>query len=59
MASLLVFAVWDSHRLLALGCRFEAAGDARSVEVLFADPDTGTVIVLSEFPTCFAAGDLA
>ncbi len=38
----------DRLRLLALGCRFEADGDARSVEVLFADPDTGTVLVLDK-----------
>ena len=38
----------DRLRLLALGCRFDADGDTRSVEILFADPDTGTVLVLDK-----------
>lgn len=38
----------DRLRLLALGCRFDADGDTRSVEISFADPDTGTVLVLDK-----------
>lgn len=38
----------DHLRLVGLGCRFDADDRERSVEVLFADPDTGTVLVIDK-----------
>jgi hypothetical protein len=46
----------DHTRLVGLGCRFESDDQTRSVEVFFADPDTGTVLVL-EKAWSFAAGE--
>jgi hypothetical protein len=38
----------DHVRLVGLGCRFEADGESRTAEVLLADPDTATVLVLEK-----------
>ena len=38
----------DHVRLVGLGCRFESDGDERSVEILLADPDTATVLVMEK-----------
>lgn len=46
----------DHVRLVGLGCRFEADDRERSVEILLADPDTGTVLVMDRVWT-FAAGE--
>lgn len=38
----------DHLRLVGLGCRFDADDRERSVEILLADPDTGTVLVVDK-----------
>jgi hypothetical protein len=46
----------DHLRLVSLGARIESDGRERSVEVLLADPDTGTVMVLAR-SWSFAEGE--
>lgn len=46
----------DHLRLVGLGCRFDADDRERSVEILLADPDTGTALVMDKAWT-FAAGE--
>jgi hypothetical protein len=46
----------DHLRLVSLGARIESDGRERSVDVLLADPDTGTVMVLARSWT-FADGE--
>lgn len=46
----------DHLRLIGLGCRFDGDDRERFVEILLADPDTGTVLVMEKAWT-FAAGE--
>ena len=46
----------DHLRLIGLGCRFDGDDRERFVEILLADPDTGTVLVMEKTWT-FAAGE--